>query len=82
MKIPTKEKSELYALTEDTSGVVHVTDSGKFRVAIKTNDYLLPGEKFKVTVRDDDYFEFDTFDEVVTHLLESADDTHKTHFFE
>jgi hypothetical protein len=82
MKIPTKEKSELYPLTKSTSGIVHITDSGKFKVAIRPNDYLLPGEKIKVMVHDDDYFEFDTFEDVIAHLLESADKEHKTQFFE
>lgn len=83
MKLPTKDKSELYPLTESTNGIVHVTDSGKFRVAIRPNEeILLPGEKFKITVRNDDYFEFETFEEVKNHLLENADEAHKAQFLE
>jgi len=82
MKLPTKDKSELYPLTKSTTGIVHVTDSGKFRVAIHPNDVLLPGEKFKITVRDDDYFEFETFEQVKDHLLENADEAHKAQFLE
>ena len=82
MRIPSKEKSELYTLTESTSGIVHITDSGKFRVAVRPNDHLLPGEKFKIAVHDDDYFEFDTFNDVMIYLLENADNAHKAHLFE
>ena len=53
MKLPTKDKSELYPLTETEHGVVHVTDSGKYRVVIWPNESLLRGEKFIITSKDD-----------------------------
>jgi hypothetical protein len=82
MRIPTKEKSEMYTLNDSEFGVVHVTDSGRFRVVIWPNEELLPGEKYRITIKDDDSFEFDTFEEVKEHLLEKADEDHKAQFFE
>lgn len=82
MKSPTKDKSELYPLTESEYGIVHVTDSGKFRVAVRPNEKLLPGEKFRITIKEDDSFEFDTFEEVKEYLLEKADEIHKAQFQE
>lgn len=82
MTLPTKDKSEVYPLTDTDYGVVHVTDTGKFRVVIWPKEELLPGEKFKITIKDDESFDFDTFEEVKEYLLEKADDTHKAQFLE
>ena len=82
MNLPTKDKSELYHLTDTEHSVVHVTDSGKYRVLIWPNEELLPGEKYKITIKDDDSFEFDTFEEVKEYLLEKADGPHKVQFLE
>ena len=69
MKMPSKNKTELYPLTESDDGIVHITNSGKFKVEIIPCEKLLPGEKFRITIRDDDSFEFETFDEVKEYLL-------------
>jgi|GEM_PF-4386390 len=82
MNLPTKDKSELYPLTESTCTIVHITDSGKFRVAVRPNEKPLLGEKLRITIKGDDYFEFDTFEEVKEHLLENADESHKAQFLE
>jgi hypothetical protein len=80
--LPTEDKSELYTLTESTYGIVHVTDSGKFRVAVRPNEKSLLGEKFRITIKGDDYFEFDTFEEVKEHLIDNSDESHKAQFLE
>lgn len=80
MKVPTKEKSEMYKITHSEFGVVHVTDNDRFKVSIRPSEELCPDEKFKITIRDDDYFEFDTFEEVKEHLLEKAEETYKKQF--
>lgn len=82
MRVPTREKSEVYYLTQSEHGVVHLTDSGRFKVAIWPNETLLPNEKFRVTVRDDNSFEFDSIEEVKEYLLEMADEDHKDQFHE
>lgn len=82
MNLPTQDKSEIYYLTDSENSVVHVTDSGKFRVVIYPNEILLRGEKFKITIDNDGGFEFDTFEEVKEYLLEKADEAHRIQFQE
>jgi len=80
MKQPSQEKSEIYHLNDKQFAVVHLTESGKFKVVIKNKEIVLFGEKPIISVEDDTSFEFDSFEEVEEYLLEIADEDYKSTF--
>ncbi len=80
MRMPTKEKPEIYTLTDSTEGTIFLTDSGKFKANTRLMVKLFPGEKFDIIVKRDESIDFDTIEEAREYLAEKADEDHKGQF--